>query len=76
MDSPKSLALTAVFVPAEEGGYTAYIEGMRGIVSEGDTLQEARENLIDALQLMLEAPQPQSAFGHKDIVRESFKIVV
>ncbi len=46
--------LTAVVVPCAEGGFTAYISEIRGVVSEGETLQEVQENLLDALELMLE----------------------
>jgi predicted RNase H-like HicB family nuclease len=46
--------LTAVVVPCAEGGFTAYIPEIRGVVSEGETLQEVQENLLDALELMLE----------------------
>ena len=48
---------TAVFekVPeAEGGGYVAYTEELPGAISEGDTLEEARENLRDAVALLLE----------------------
>lgn len=48
------LKLTAIFVPAEEGGYTCWIEEMRGVISEGETLEEAQNNLLDALALMIE----------------------
>ena len=51
------ITLTAVFeeVSAQEGGgYTAYVEELTGAISEGDTLQEARENLRDAVELLLE----------------------
>jgi predicted RNase H-like HicB family nuclease len=41
-------------VPCVEGGFTAYIPEIRGVVSEGETLQEVQENLLDALELMLE----------------------
>ncbi|MCX6271808.1 MAG: type II toxin-antitoxin system HicB family antitoxin [Bacteroidetes bacterium] len=50
----KSLKLTAVFEPAEEGGFLAYVEEIDGINSQGTTLEEARENLIDAIDLMFE----------------------
>ena len=56
----KNLQLTAVFIPAEEGGYTAIIEEIKGVVSEGDTLEEAQENLMDALQLVLETQRLES----------------
>jgi predicted RNase H-like HicB family nuclease len=52
------MAPTAVFeeVPESEGGgYLAYAEGLPGAVSEGDTLEEARDNLQDAIELLLEA---------------------
>ena len=51
------MELTAVFeeVPADEGGgYVAYVEEMPGAISQGDTLEEARENLRDAIALLLE----------------------
>jgi predicted RNase H-like HicB family nuclease len=50
------IALTAVFeeVPASDGGgYVARVEELPGAISEGDTLDGARENLRDALALLL-----------------------
>ena len=49
---------TAVYeeIPAEQGGgYMGYVEEVPGAITEGETLEETRENLKDALQLMLEA---------------------
>lgn len=48
---------TAVYeeVPdSEGGGYVAYVEELPGAISEGDTLEQARLNLKDAIQLLLE----------------------
>lgn len=42
--------LTIVFEPAEEGGYTAFIPEVPGAISEGETLDEAREMVLDALR--------------------------
>ena len=47
-------SFTAVFEEAEEGGYTAYVEELPGAISEGETLEEARENLKEAIELILE----------------------
>lgn len=47
---------TAVFeeVPRSlGGGYVAYTQELPGAISEGDTLEEARENLRDAVALLL-----------------------
>lgn len=41
--------LTIVFEPVEEGGYTAFIPEVPGAVSEGNTIEEARDMVLDAL---------------------------
>ena len=41
--------LTIVFEPAEEGGFTAFIPEVPGAVSQGETVEEAREMVMDAL---------------------------
>ena len=53
-----NVTLTVVFeeVPAaDEGGFVAYVEEPPGAITEGDTLEEARENLRKAIALLLEA---------------------
>ena len=55
---PIGSVFTAVFetVPeGEDGGYTAHVEEVPGAISEGDTLDEARENMRDALAMMLKS---------------------
>ena len=47
--------LTAVYLPAAEGGFVAYIPEIPDVASQGETLAEAQENLLDALELTLEA---------------------
>lgn len=49
-----SMNLTAIFEESKEGGFTCWIEEMPEVVSEGDTLNEAKKNLIEALKLVLE----------------------
>ena len=50
----KLMKLTAVFEPADEGGYVCWFEEMPGVQSQGDSLDQARTNLLDALKLALE----------------------
>ena len=48
---------TAVYeeVPADQGGgFMAYVEEVPGAITQGETLQETRENLKEALQLVQE----------------------
>ncbi len=48
----------AVFEPDEkDGGYTASIPSLPGCISEGDTFEEALENIKEAASLYLEAMQ-------------------
>ncbi len=45
--------LTAIFESTEEGRFYATIRELPEVQTEGDTLQEAEENLTDALCLVL-----------------------
>jgi predicted RNase H-like HicB family nuclease len=67
--------LTAVFEPAKEGGYTCFVEEIPAAISQGETLEEAKANLRDALQLVL---QCQRELAEKELspeaVREVFDI--
>jgi predicted RNase H-like HicB family nuclease len=45
--------LTAVFHRLEEGGFYATIRELPEVQTQGETLQEAGENLADALGLVL-----------------------
>lgn len=45
---------TAVFDPAPEGGYTVSVPALPGCISEGDTFEEARKNIREAMELYLE----------------------
>jgi predicted RNase H-like HicB family nuclease len=44
------MKLKVVLESAEEGGYTVYIPALPGCISEGDTYEEALENIKDALK--------------------------
>jgi len=67
-----SLDLTAVFRKDPEGGYVAFVEELPGANTQGETIDEARENLREAVALVLEANRAlaeQSLVG-ADFVRE------
>ena len=49
-----NFSFTAVFVEAPEGGYAAYVEEIPGVNTQGETLKEAKENLKEALHLVVE----------------------
>lgn len=45
---------TAIFQEAEEGGYVGFIAELPGANTQGETLEETRENLQEAIALVLE----------------------
>lgn len=53
------VTLTAVYEEAEEGGYIGYVAELPGANTQGETLAEVRENLTEAIQLILEANREQ-----------------
>ena len=75
------MTLTAVFEEVSEsegGGYLAYVEELPGAISEGDTLEEARDNLPDAIETLLEANRELTGKRSpgKKIMREKIKVSV
>jgi predicted RNase H-like HicB family nuclease len=53
----------AVFVEVQ-GNFSSYIEELPGVNSQGETLIEAKENLEDTLQLILETNKILSQKKH------------
>jgi predicted RNase H-like HicB family nuclease len=48
------MELTAVYRQVPEGGYVARVREIPGAMTQGETLDEARANLQDAVRLMIE----------------------
>jgi antitoxin HicB len=46
---------TVVFEPALEGGYIASVPALPGLVTEGDTIEEARAMVKDAIRGYIES---------------------
>ena len=53
MKKEKISGLTAVYRKVKNG-YIAYVEEIPGVNTQGSDLEEAKENLLDALKLVLE----------------------
>ncbi len=76
MWQPLGVKLTAVFEPAKEGGYTCFVEEVPAAISQGETLGEAKENLLDALKLVLECQRDLAKEGvSPDALREPIDFV-
>ena len=67
------VTLTAVFQKVPEG-YIGYIEELPGANTQGETLEEARENLKEAVELVFEANRQlaEESINGSDVIREPF----
>lgn len=67
------MKFTAVYEKVAEG-YIAFVEELPGANSQGATLDEARTNLEEAVELVLEANRElaEDMVKGKDVIRESF----
>lgn len=69
------MTVTAVFTQAPEGGYTATIEEIPGAISEGESVEEARANLADALRMVLECNREIARLDESEsVIREEFEL--
>lgn len=69
------IKLTAVFQKVPEG-YIGFVEELPGANTQGDTLEKARSNLEEAVQLILETNRElaEESLQGKDVIKESFSI--
>gem|GEM_PF-278789 len=55
MEATGKYSFTMLFEPAEEGGYVVTCPALPGLVTEGDTMEDARRMAEDALRGYLES---------------------
>ena len=69
------MQFTAVYMQVPEG-YVAFVEELPGANTQGDTLEEARDNLREAVALILEANRElaEKALAGKSVTREPFEM--
>ena len=50
-----NMKFNIIIEPAEEGGFMAFIEEMPNVCTQGETLEEVKENLKDAFEMVMDA---------------------
>ena len=48
------MKFTAIYEPAADGRYVAYVAELPGPNTQGETVEEARQNLKDAVEMLLD----------------------
>jgi predicted RNase H-like HicB family nuclease len=64
------MKLSVVLERSEEGGYSAFVPSLPGCVSEGETKEEALENIKEAIELYLEPVEDDMGFGPNTEIAE------
>ena len=78
MEANGNYSFTMLFEPAEEGGYVVTCPALPGLVTEGDTMEEARRMAEDALRVYLESLQKDglSIPSDKTPIAESIEVAL
>jgi predicted RNase H-like HicB family nuclease len=58
-----SMKFKIVLEPCDEGGFVALVPALPGCISEGDTIEEAIENIKEAIALYLEPDEDAIPVG-------------
>ena len=71
------MKFTAVYVKVPEG-YAAFAEELPGANTQGKTIEEARENLKEAIEMVLEANRTlaEESIRGRDVIREYLQLPV
>ncbi|MDZ8227789.1 type II toxin-antitoxin system HicB family antitoxin [Nostoc sp. ChiVER01] len=64
------MKLKVVLEPSDEGGYTVHVPSLPGCISEGESVEEALENIQEAIELYLEPLEDELITQEGVIVRE------
>lgn len=64
------MKIHAIVHKAEEGGYWAEVPGIPGCATQGETMEELRSNLREAIEGCLSVPVESPAVQTDDVVIE------
>jgi predicted RNase H-like HicB family nuclease len=64
------MTLKAIVHPAEEGGFWAEVPALPGCLTQGETLEELRSNLREAIELWLSVDDHLTPANANDTVLE------
>ena len=48
------MKLKVILEPSDEGGFTVYVPSLPGCISEGNSMEEAMQNIREAIDLYLD----------------------
>lgn len=64
------MRIKVVLEASEDGGYTVYVPSLPGCISEGDTVEEALQNIREAIELYLEPVEDDFILEETSLIQE------
>ena len=70
------MKLTALIEKSDDGWYVGQVEEMPAVISQGLSIEEVKENLADAVKLLLETNREilEKDNEGRDVIREELSI--
>ena len=66
------MRLKVILEPSDEGGYTVYVPALPGCISEGDSRDEALQNIREAIDVSFDESEPKPALIHLQHVPKTY----
>jgi len=68
---------TAIITEVEDGWYMGQCEQVPGAITQGQTIEEVQENLLEAISLVLESEREhcQKRYAGKKFIRRKIAVV-
>jgi predicted RNase H-like HicB family nuclease len=68
--------LTAIYEEQADGSYIAYVEEISGVNTQGESLDEVKSNLKEALEMILDVRREltEKEIGSKNVIREKIEL--
>jgi predicted RNase H-like HicB family nuclease len=72
------IKLTAIIEKSDDGWYVGQVEEIPAAISQGKTIEEVKDNLSDAVKLLMETNRElmEKEYEGKTIVKEDLFVVV
>lgn len=64
------MKIKVVLEKSDDGGYTVFVPSLPGCISEGDTIDDAVDNITEAISLYLEPVEDDLVVSEDVIIRE------
>jgi len=64
------MKVKVVLEKSDEGGYTVFVPTLPGCISEGDSIDDAMENITEAIELYLEPIEDDLVISKDGIIKE------